>query len=295
MKFFLAILILLALAAVVATQATYVVDVTEQVIITQFGAPQRIVTTPGLYTKAPFLEEVKTFEKRLLHLETPSNEFLTSDKKALVIDTYTRYRISDPLVFFQNLGGEAQGGARLNQIIASELREAIGERTQKDIITKGRVPMMGQVTQRSAEKARSFGVEIQDVRIKRADFPLAVATAVYARMRSERQKEANLLRAEGEREARIIRSSADVTVAETLAEVNRQARQVRGRAEAQAIKALADATQQDPEFYAFLRSLEAYEIALDAKTTLVLSTDSDLFRYLTSPQGTPRDGEETKP
>jgi membrane protease subunit HflC len=271
------------------------VDVTEQVIITQFGDPQRIVVTPGLHFKTPFLEEVKTFERRLLHLETPSNEFLTSDKKALVIDTYTRYRITEPLVFFENLGGEAQGGARLNQIITSELREAIGARTQKDIITKGRVPMMSQVTERSAEKARSFGVEIHDVRIKRADFPLAVATAVYARMRSERQKEANLLRAEGEREARIIRSSADVTVAETLAEANRRARQVRGRAEAQAIRALADATGRDPEFYAFLRSLEAYESALDTETTLVLSADSDLFRYLTSPQGTAGGGGETKP
>lgn len=289
------VLILLGVVAFVGFQAAYIVDETQQAIVLQFGEPVGgAQTTPGLKFKTPFVQNVLLFDNRVLSSDADAQEYLTTDLKRLVVDHVTRWRITDPLRFLKSVGTEARARARLDDIVSSELRKELATVDFVDVISGERENIMDRVGNASqgVVEAENFGIAIIDVRIKRADLPSEVELSVYNRMQAERQRESSLFRSEGDREALKITSEADVVVAQTLARANRESRQVRGRAEAKAIQSLAEALQQDPEFYAFLRSLETYELSLDTQTTLVLSSDSDLFSFLTGPEGVKVSAEE---
>jgi membrane protease subunit HflC len=287
---FLWILILILIAAVVlVSQIFFTVDETNQAIVLQFGEPIRTVRDPGLHTKLPFIQNLIILEKRVLSSDAPPQEYLTTDKKRLVVDHVTRWRIEDPLLFFQAVGTEAGARARLDDIVFSELREELAKVDFVDIISLERENIMETVAGSAAEKAREFGIDIVDVRVKRADLPVEVEQSVYLRMQAERQRESSLFRAEGEEQAAILRAQADRERTVILAEGYAEAQALRGEGEALAIKIYAEALEQDPEFYAFSRRLDAYEITLKDGDTIVIPVDSDFFRYLTSSAVVPED------
>ena len=274
------IIVALGLSVITATQVLFTVDVTEQAIVTQFGQFKRAEVSPGLYVKTPFIESVTIFTKRLLRYDLSPTSLLTSDKKNLIIDAYGRYRIVDPLRTFQTVGDELGADVRIGAIISSELRKNVASHTQQDIIASTRAQLMENITMLAAAEANSFGIELIDVRIKRADFPEEIAQSVFARMNAERNREATQFRAEGSEEELKIQAEADKQRAIILAEAQRQSQILRGEGEAEAIRIFAEAFSRDPEFYRFTRSLDAYALALESDATVVLSSESELFRYL---------------
>ena len=281
---FLLILVVI-LAAVIGPQALFVVDETKVAVVTRFGEPRATIKNPGLNAKVPFAETVTYFDKRLLNFDAPAEPLLTKDKKTLVIDVYARGRIVDPLTFFRTLTNETRAQERVIGIVSSELRREIANDNQTEIIDATREIIMNRVRDTVSPIVREFGIEIIDVRIKRADFPDAIAESIYQRMRAERSRIANRDRAEGEEASLRIRATADRTAVEIRSEAQRNAQIVRGEAEAQAISIFAAALEEDPEFYRFQRSLEAYKKFLTTNTTVVLPADSDLFYFLQSPEG----------
>lgn len=274
------IVILLIIAAIIAYQALFIVDETNQAIILQFGEPIKTVQTPGLNTKLPLVQNVIYFEKRVLSSDAPPQEYLTTDKKRLVVDHVTRWRIKDPLLFFKAVRTEAGARARLDDIVFSELRRELATVKFKDVISQERENIMERVADSSAEKASEFGIEIVDVRTKRADLPEEVEQSVFDRMRAERQRESSLFRAQGEEQANIIRAKADRESTVIRAEGEREAQRLRGEGEAAAISIYAEALSQDPEFYAFSRRLEAYGGILKHGDTVIIPADSEFFRFL---------------
>ena len=274
----------LVLLGILAGSALFTVDETEQGIVTQFGKYVRSVQDPGLHLKTPFIQTVTRYDKRLLRYDAAQAEFLTRDKKALVVDTYARYRIVDPLRFFQTLRDLPRAHARLDAIISSSLREAVASHDQSEIITEKREPIMADVGRTTREKSEEFGVEIVDVRIKRTDFPREIAESIYARMRAERQRISKRYRSEGAEEQLKIKAQTDKERVIIVAEAQRRSETLRGEGDGEAIRIYAQALGQDPEFYAFLRSLQVYREALDTGTRLVLSADSPLFQYLEGPK-----------
>jgi len=219
-------------------------------------------------------------EKRVLSSDAPPQEYLTSDKKRLVVDHVTRWQITDPLLFFKAVRTEAGARARLNDIVFSELRRELATVEFKDIIAQERENIMERVAKSSAEKASEFGIEVVDVRTKRADLPEEVEQSVFDRMRAERQRESSLFRAQGEEQANIIRAQADREATVTRAEGEREAQRLRGEGEAEAIGIYAEALSQDPEFFAFTRRLEAYAAVLNKGDTVIIPADSEFFRFL---------------
>jgi len=284
--------VLLIAVVILAGQILFVVDETKQVIVLQFGDPIRNIRNPGLATKLPFIQDVTYFEKRVLSSDAPPQEYLTTDKKRLVVDHVTRWRITDPLLFFKTVGTEVRARARLDDIVFSELREELAKVNFVDVISQERENIMESVALSSAEKAEEFGIEVVDVRIQRADLPEVVQQSVFNRMRAERQRESSLFRAEGEEQAAIIRARADRDETVILAEGYQESQSLRGEGEALAISIYAQALEQDPEFYAFTRRLEAYKTTLKEGDTIVIPADSDFFRYLTSAGLASASGEE---
>jgi membrane protease subunit HflC len=274
------ILVALGLLAGVWNLATYRVPQWMQAIVVQLGEPVRTVQEPGFYFKIPFIQNVLYFDKRLLDYDASPRELLTKDKQQLVVDNYSRWRIRDPLQFYRTVRNEAGAQSRLDDIIYSNLRENLGRNTLSDIINEKRALLMEQVTQRSNEKAREYGIEVLDVRIKRADLPEKNEMNVFNRMRTERERLAKKFRAEGDEEARKIRSESDKQVQILMAEARKQAEIARGGGDAQAVKIFADAYGRDLEFYQLVRTLEAYRKSLGDGTTIILSTDSEFFRFL---------------
>jgi membrane protease subunit HflC len=274
------IVILLIIGAIIASQALFIVDETNQAIILQLGEPINTIQTPGLNTKLPFFQNVIYFEKRVLSSDAPPQEYLTSDKKRLVVDHVTRWKIEDPLLFFKAVRTETGARARLNDIVFSELRRELATVEFKDIIAQERENIMERVAASSAEKASEFGIDVVDVRTKRADLPEEVEQSVFDRMRAERQRESSLFRAEGEEQANIIRAQADRSATVTRAEGERDAQRLRGEGEAEAIGIYAEALSQDPEFYSFTRRLEAYAAVLKQGDTVIIPADSEFFRFL---------------
>jgi membrane protease subunit HflC len=273
------ILILILIAAgILVSQVFFIVDETNQAIVLQFGDPIRTIRNPGLHTKLPFIQNLIILEKRVLSSDAPPQEYLTTDKKRLVVDHVTRWRIEDALLFFQAVGTEAGARARLDDIVFSELREELAKVDFVDIISLERENIMETVAESAEEKAKEFGIDIVDVRV----IPVEVEESVYLRMQAERQRESSLFRAEGEEQAAILRAQADRERTVILAEGYAEAQSLRGEGEALAIKIYAEALEQDPEFYAFTRRLEAYKITLKDGDTIVIPVDSDFFRYLTS-------------
>ncbi len=286
------LIIILIAAGILASQVFFIVDETNQAIVLQFGSHIRTIQNPGLYTKIPFIQNLIFFEKRILSSDAPPQEYLTTDKKRLVVDHVTRWRIDEPLLYFQAVGTEAGARARLDDIVFSELREELAKVDFVEVISRERENIMERVAESAEEKAREFGIDIVDVRVKRADLPVEVEESVYLRMQAERQRESSLFRAEGEEQAAILRAQADRERTVILAEGYAEAQRLRGEGEALAIKIYAAALEQDPEFYAFIRRLEAYKSTLKKGDSIVIPVDSDFFRYLTSGALTPAFGEE---
>ena len=268
--------------------AAYSVPQWMQAIVVQLGEPVRTVQEPGLYWKIPLIQNVLYFDQRLLDYNASPREILTKDKQQLVVDNYSRWRIRDPLQFYRTVRNEEGAQSRLDDIIYSNLRETLGRHTLREIINEKRALLMEQVTKRSDEKAREYGIEVVDVVMKRADLPEKNELNVFNRMRTERERQAKKFRAEGDEEARKIRSESDKQVQILLAEARRKAEIMRGEGDALAVKIFADAYGRDPEFYQFLKSLETLGQTLDKDTWLVLSTDSEVLRYLKSAGAGPR-------
>ena len=303
--------VVVILALIVITQSLYVVDETEQVVVTRFGDVQTVQTEPGLNLKAPFIDTVTSYDKRLLRIDAPPSQFLDQDINILEIDVYGRFRITDPRAFLQTLTTEENARSILAQRINSSLRAVVATRTREEIIggdveldefgepvtdaegnsrvrpTNSRTELLEEVLLavqvNLAQEDPPFGVEMVDIRIKRADFPVEVAGRIFERMRSDREKISRRLRAEGEEEARTRRAGADREVEVILAEADRDAARLRGDGEAQAISILAESLNKDPEFFSFQRSLEAYKVFLNQRTTVILSSEADIFKFLQSP------------
>jgi len=251
-----------------------------QAMVVQLGEPVRVVREPGLYWKVPFIQQVTYFDRRLLDYDASPKEILTVDKQQLVVDNFTRWRIIDPLQFYRTVRDENGAQSRLDDIIYSDLRETLGRHTLREIVSDKRGDLMAEVTRRSAEKAKVYGIEVVDVRIKRADLPEKNEKTVFERMRTERERQAKKFRAEGDEEARKIRSESDKEVRILLADAQQTAQVTRGEGDAQAARIFAEAYGRDPEFYAFQRTLEAYRTALAQGTTVILSPKSEFLRFL---------------
>jgi membrane protease subunit HflC len=289
MKFLIIGGIALVFALVLISQSIFVVDSTEVAVVTRLGEFQGSHTSPGLKLKTPFVDSVRIFDNRLQRFDIPPANFITLDKKNLVIDAYARYRITDPLLFLQNLFDLNAAGPKVGDIVNSELKKEVASDNQSDIITEKRQEVMARVlaasqiiANTSGQNGTSLGIEIIDVRIKRADFPLSIAESVFARMNAERSRVANQERAEGERTKLTVESNADREVVEILSAANRESLEIRGLAEGRAIEIFAKALERDPEFFRFLRSLEAYEVFLTENDTIVLDSDAAIFDFLSS-------------
>lgn len=274
--------VLAAIAVVVAIWnfAVFTVPVWMQAMVVQLGEPVRQVREPGLYWKIPFVQQVTYFDRRLLDYDTSPKEILTRDKQQLVVDNYSRWRIVDPLQFYRTVRDEGGAQSRLDDIVYSNLRETLGRHTLREIVSDKRAMLLAEVTKRSDEKAREYGIEVVDVRIKRADLPEKNELNVFNRMRTERERQAKKYRAEGDEEARKIRSTSDKEVQILLAEARQQAEVIRGDGDAHAARTFAEAYGRDPEFYAFVRTLDAYRRTLATGTTAILSPDSDFLELL---------------
>ena len=276
-------IVLVIVIVIVLAGSVFTVDETEQAIVTRLGKYVRTVSEPGLSFKAPFVENVHKFEDRVLEYDAAAAPIITSDKKHLVIDNYARWRIVDPLKLYQTVRDESGAQARLDDIVFSEIREELARHTLTEIVSVNREAIMEKVHKQCDNKAREYGIEVMDVRIKRADLPGEVAHSVYARMKAERQRIAKKYRSEGEEEAVKIRAQTDKEKTILLAESYRIAEKLKGEGDAEAIKIYAEAFEKDPEFYAFVRTLKAYEKSLKRDTTIVLPSDSELFQYLSPP------------
>ena len=274
------LIIVVALLVLFGVSPFYIVDLTETAIVVQLGKPVRTVTEPGLKFKVPFIQKVHYFPKRLLNYDVPARDVITSDKKTILIDNFAKWKIVNPLQVYQAFQTVRGAHQRLDDIIYSELRVELGQHELAEIVSANRLFIMKVVSERAHEKASAYGLQVLDVRIKRADLPEQNEKAIFARMQAERQRQAKQYRAEGEEQARKIRSEADKDKQIILAEAYKTAQELRGDGDAQAFKIYAGAYQQGPKFFEFLRSMEAYKKTLTKDTTLVLSPDSEFLKYL---------------
>jgi membrane protease subunit HflC len=268
------------------SQAAFIVPQTEQALVLQFGQPVETYTEPGLKFKVPFMQDVMSFDKRVLDVDPPPEEVILADQKRLVVDTFARYKINDMLQFYKSLQTEDQANTRLDSIINSTLRSVLGNATLADILSEKRDTLMASLKQQVNAAVKGFGVDIVDIRIGRADLPEQTSQAIYARMRTERQREAAQFRAQGQELAQEIKSKADKEKTVLLAEAGKQAQISKGEGDAEASKIYASAYNRDPEFYAFYRTMKAYRDTLSGDgTTFVLSPDSEFLRYFKGEPG----------
>ena len=265
----------------VVANSLYVVSQKEQAIVLQFGDPVRVVKEPGLKVKIPFIQKVVFYDNRLLNLDPPAQEVVLNDKKRLDVDSFTRYKIVDPLRFYKTVRTELQARSKLEEIVNSSVRKILGRITLQELLSQQRTQIMADISSAVKVDAEQIGVSVADVRIRRADLPLEVLQAINARMKTEREREAKEFRAMGQQEALKIRATADKEKAVILAEAEKQAQIIRGQGDQQAIAIWNNAAGVDPKFYAFYRSLEAYKKALaeQGKTSMVLAPDSEFFEF----------------
>jgi modulator of FtsH protease HflC len=281
-----AALVVLLVLLIGAFGAVYTVSQTEQAIVVRLGEPIRVITEPGLNFKWPIFDSVIEIPKRILDLETPSQEVLASDRRRIVVDAYARYRITNALKFFQTVGSVQTANIQLGTLLDAALRRVLGEVTLIQIVRDQRAELMVRTREQLDREAAPYGVALVDVRIRRADLPEQNSQAVYERMKTERQREAAELRADGAQRAQEIRAKAerDATVIE--AEARSQGEQTRGEGDAERNRIFAEAYGQDPDFFAFYRSMNAYETGLRPNDTrFLLRPDSDFFRYFGDPSG----------
>ena len=275
-----ALAVLVALAGIVLFSSVYTVHQTQQALLLQFGAPQRIDTEPGLHFKIPFVQDVVPIEKRILALDIDPEEVITKDQKRMVVDAFSRFKITDPLQFYQAVRTTEQARSRLQPILISSMRAVLGEGDFSTLLSGERPLLMGKIATQMNQKAGSFGVEIVDVRIKRADLPEANKNAIFNRMQTERQREAREERALGDEEARRITARAERDRTVLLAEAEKQSEILRGEGDGARAAIFNSVANQDPEFYSFYRSLQAYRNSLRGEdTTMVLNPNSDFFRF----------------
>ncbi|GGB37527.1 protein HflC [Tistrella bauzanensis] len=269
--------------AIVGISASYVVHQTEQALVLQLGEPRKVVKEPGLHFKLPFIQNVVFYDNRVLDFDADVQELIASDQKRLVVDSFARFRIVDPLRFYQAVGSEAVVRARLDSIVNASLRNVLGSVPLSSVLTSQRAELMAQTAQIVNGEAKSFGIEVLDVRMRRVDLPEANSQAIFSRMRTEREREATELRAQGAELAQRIRSRADRERTVLLAEARREAQIARGEGDATASKIFADSFGQDAAFFDFYRSLQAYRAALgNSDTTMLLSPNGEFFRYFGS-------------
>ncbi len=257
----------------------YTIDPTEQAVVFLYGRPEGVVSTPGLHAVLPGYNVLK-FDRRLLNLDAPSEEVIAQDKKRIVVDAFARWRITDPLAFYQKFNDINLAESRLAPILSSNIRRVLGSQNFAAMLSARRSELMHDIRDDLNQEASGFGMYFVDVRIRRADLPSENSAAIYNRMRKEREREANEYRAEGDETAQNIRARAEREVTVIEAEANREAQVVRGEGDAEKTRLLGDAYGQDPDFFAFYRSLQAYQQALPGDTTtVVLSPNSEFFRY----------------
>ena len=273
------ILVGAAVLLVLASQSLYIVQQPEQAIVLQFGNPVRLIQEPGLKIKMPFIQNVVFYDKRLLNLEPPAQEVVLKDKKRLDVDTFSRYRIVEPLTFYKTVRNEYQAQNRLQEIVNSSARNVLATFTLKELLSEKRTEIMKQISDAVKADAAQLGVEVADVRIRRADLPVQVSQAINDRMKTERIREAKGYRADGEKTAQEIRATADKQATITVATAEKEAQQIKGEGDKQATEIWNKATGVDPEFYAFYRSLEAYRNSFDEETSLVLAPEGEFFSY----------------
>ncbi|WP_138379415.1 protease modulator HflC [Luteithermobacter gelatinilyticus] len=282
----LSVLVILGLAAIVGGASVYTVKETEQALVLQFGNPVHTEQEAGLHFKTPFLQNVIYLDKRILLLDTPEQEVITEDQKRIIVDAFTEYRILDPLKVYQTVRNIMGAELRLSTIINSNMREVLGRMKFSTILSGERDEMRQEILKSVADEAEELGVEIVDVRIRRTDLPIQNSQNIFQRMEAEREREAREARALGEEEAVRIRSSAEKERTILLAEAERESQKMRGQGDAIAARTFAEAFNKDPEFYEFYRSLQAYREAINkGDTTMVLSPDSEFFRYFGNKDG----------
>ena len=258
----------------------FTVDQTERAIVVQLGKPVRVVEKPGLHFRLPFVQQVIYFERRILTYDAAPAEILTEDKKNLVVDNYARWKIVNPLRFYQTVRNVNGAQTRLDDIIYSEIRVQLGVHSLNQILSEAREQIMSNVTEKSAAVAEAYGIKVVDVRIKRADLPAQNEQAVFGRMNAERERQAKKYRSEGQEEAQKVRSASDKERAIILAQAYRQAQEIKGKGDAEAIRIYAQAFERNTEFFEFMRTLEAYKKALKDETTLVLTPDNQFLNLL---------------
>jgi modulator of FtsH protease HflC len=277
---------LLALFAIVVFGAAFTVQQTDHALVLRFGQPLRAISEPGLYFKVPLIDNVVTIDKRILDLDRPTQEVIASDQKRIVVDSFTRYRVDNPLLFLQTMRNVENANQRLSSIIDSTLRGVVGEATFTSVVKTDRSALMKKMKDDVHAQAKGFGIDVVDVRIRRADLPEQNSKAVFQRMQTERQKEAADIRAQGSELSLGIKARADREVARIRGEANQKSEEVRGLADAERNAIFNAAYGKDAEFFAFYRSMQAYEAGLrSSDTRMVLSPDSDFFRYFSDPAG----------
>ena len=270
----------IVLIGIIMFQAAFIVKEIDQAIVLQFGNPKKIITDAGLKFKLPFIQNVVFIDKRILNLDNAPEEVIAADQKRLIVDAFARFQIVDPLKFYISVGNERVARSRLSTIINSRIRGVLGTQELSTLLSKERAKQMAIIQNDVNEEAKSFGIKIIDVRIKRADLPQANSEAIYKRMQTERQREAKEFRAEGAEIAAKITSTADKDVTVLLANANKQSQIFKGEGDGQRNKIFADAYGKDPEFFGFYRAMQAYETALiGGDTSLILSPDSDFFKF----------------
>jgi membrane protease subunit HflC len=280
----LAALVLVAL--ILAYGALFTVYQTRQALVVRLGQPVRVVTVPGLHFKIPLIDSVIHVDKRILDLENPAQEVIASDQKRLVVDAFARYRINDVLKFYQSVGSVERVNSQLSILLNSALRRVLGEATLTHVVRDERSQLMARVRDQLDTEAQAFGISVVDVRIRRADLPEQNSQAVYQRMQTERQREAAEFRAQGSQRAQEIRARADRDVTVLLADATATAEAVRGEGDGERNRIFADAFGRDPDFFAFYRSMQAYEAGLkSADTRMLLKPDSEFFRFFVDPSG----------
>ena len=276
---------------IVAYSTLFTVYQTRQALVVRLGQPVRIITEPGLNYKVPLIDSVIQIDKRILDLENPAQEVIASDQKRLVVDAFARYRIMEPLRFYQSVGNVDGANSRLSTLLNSALRRVLGEATLTQVVRDQREQLMNRVREQVDGEAKSFGIDIVDVRIRRADLPEQNSQAVYQRMITERQREAQEFRSQGTQRAQEIRARADRDVTVLLAEAQSKGEQTRGEGDAERNRIFAESFGRDPEFFSFYRSMQAYEAGLRPNDTrMLLKPDSDFFRYFVDPSGKAREG-----
>jgi modulator of FtsH protease HflC len=269
--------------AAAAYFALFIVHQNEQAIVLEFGKPVKIISDAGLYWKIPVVQTVDYFDKRILDLDTASQEVTASDQKRIIVDAFARYRITDPLLFYQTVRDERNVRSRLGPIVESSLRRVLGGATFQDVVRDNREALMKRIAAQVNEEGKEFGLEVVDVRIKRADLPEQNSKNIFDRMRAERQREAAEFRAEGTGAANRIRASADREVTVIKADATREGERIRGDGDAERNRIFADAFNRDPDFFGFYRSMQAYETGIKSDTRMLLAPDSEFFKYFTNP------------